>query len=225
MTIVQSIRKSAAENRSRLFAEYTHNLPTPIKVIDLGGSFEMWRRWGGIDWARLDVTLVNNHHLDKSHDGECRPGMFVREVRRDMRSLTAEDLSEFDVVFSNSAIEHLSSWADQKRVAAAIVASKKPYFVQVPDRLSPIDPHFPSPFVPFFAVYPRALKEILLRFNRLGSGSSSPNFSSARLRMSYYNPLGRSDLRELFPDSNISRQVVRGVSVSLIAMRQLTVQD
>jgi hypothetical protein len=67
-------------------------------------------------------------------------------------AMSEEEFRGYDLIFSNSFFEHLEHRAAQARLAKIIVASGVPYFIQVPNKRSPVDPHFPSPFVPFFAV-------------------------------------------------------------------------
>ena len=60
----------------------------------------------------------------------------------------------FDVVFSNSVIEHVETYENQRRMAAEIRRVGRRYFVQTPNRHFPLEPHF---LVPGFQLLPYPL--------------------------------------------------------------------
>lgn len=224
MPIVQSclgnIRAGAATRRSRRFFKFIEDLPRPLSVVDLGGSAEMWRRWGVSGDHQVRVTLINNHHIDSTHRNEHLPGEFIRERMGDVLNLSRNDLAEFDVVFSNSMMEHLSSREDQARLAARIIECGKPFFIQVPNKHCIVDPHFPHPFAPFFAMLPRPMQARLLTMHPLGSGSRSQDFGAALKRMQFYTPIGRRDLAGFFPGAAVEAEWSMGLPISIIASQK-----
>jgi hypothetical protein len=139
-------------------------------------------------------------------------------LRADVLTLSAADFARFDVIFSNSLIEHLPGRHLQQRLARAIIDSKRPYFMQTPNKRSPVDPHFPRPYVPFFAAYPRSLQARLLSWSALGSGSAAPSYQAALERLSNYYPLTKRDIRNLFPQAQVVMERPLGVPMSIIAM-------
>ena len=62
----------------------------------------------------------------------------------DARKLPFPDNS-FDVVYSNSVIEHLGSFEDQRRFAAECRRVGRSYFVQTPNQNFLIEPHLLTP--------------------------------------------------------------------------------
>jgi hypothetical protein len=72
--------------------------------------------------------------------------------------------------------------------------------------------------VPFFAVYPRAVQARLLTMGALGSGAPARSFDAAMTRLQYYHPLGRSEMRALFPKARIVMERPMGVPMSIVAM-------
>lgn len=56
-----------------------------------------------------------------------------------------------DVVFSNSVLEHVGGPARQQQMAAEVMRIGRSFFLQVPNRWFPIEPHF---FIPFFSYLP-----------------------------------------------------------------------
>lgn len=94
---------------------------------------------------------------------------------------------EFDVVFSNSLIEHLPR--DRRPTFAAEVRRVGGrYFVQTPARSFPIEPHYLIPFLQFM---PDWLARRLARF-----GAPHGPYEPIHL-------LGKRELMRLFPDGRI----------------------
>ena len=192
-------------------------MPRPLRVVDLGGGAAMWRRWGITAADDLKITLVNPHESDTTGRVTLDGLPFINEREADATELTPEDLRAFDLVFSNSMFEHLSSREQQVRLARTIIDSGRPYFVQVPNKASPVDPHFPHPAVPFFAMYPREIQARLLTLHGFGGGRRARSIEDAYDRLGHYFPLGRTDVRRLFPTAQIQTERNLGLPMSLVA--------
>ncbi len=207
--------------RARRHAQFNAFLPArrPLRIVDLGGTVPFWRGWGLTAEDRLQVTLINNHHIDTTAAGRSDHGPEIQNRLADANELTTEYLASFDLVFSNSFLEHLDSRAAQQRLARKICASDRPFFIQAPNKNSPVDPHFPSPFAPFFALYPRRVQAALLSKFRLGSGGKSATVEAAMERMRFYNPLGLNDMKAMFPAANYAIERPLGVPMSVLAWR------
>lgn len=215
---LQSLRARAARRRSGLFRQFIAPLPRPLRILDLGGSHEMWRRWGVGARDGLEIVLLNNHGSDVSHARDARYAPFVTEHIGDVRALAAVDLQRYDLVFSNSMFEHLYTREMQQRVARVVIDSGRPYFIQVPNRRCLVDPHFPHPLAPFFAVWPRALQARALSVHGLGSGAPAGSIGAARQRLSHYVPIDRRALQALFPQARIVTEWSLGLPMSLVAL-------
>ncbi len=217
--MIGTLRQYTRSRRAKLFRDFVARIPGPLRIVDLGGTVGYWRAWGLEPGDRFHVTLINNHDADKTqlHERTTLPNL--ANVMRDACDLTPDDYREYDVIFSNSFIEHLTSREKQVAIARQITACGRPYFIQTPNKYSPVDPHFPRPYVPFFAAYPRRLQARLLTLGALGSGSPSPSFDAAMARLGYYHPLSRHDVRELFPNAQIVMERPMGVPMSIVAMQ------
>jgi len=66
----------------------------------------------------------------------------------------------FDVVYSNSVVEHLGTYENQALFAAECRRVGKRYYVQTPNRGFPVEPHLITPFVHWL---PRTWQRRLLR--------------------------------------------------------------
>ena len=101
------------------------------RILDIGGFEGPWERMGLLD----RVTVVN---LDPGGDHK------TRFVQADGTALPFTAKS-FGLVYSNSVIEHVGDFVDQRQLAEEIRRVGQRYWVQAPDRSFPIEPHFLFP--------------------------------------------------------------------------------
>ena len=104
-------------------------------------------------------------------------------VAGDGRSLPFRDGS-FDVVFSNSVIEHVGDAASQRRFAREVARVGRAYWVETPNRWFPVEQHLLTPLVHWL---PAAWQgAIVPRFTVVGArtrdartaGASTPSTTS-----------------------------------------------
>jgi hypothetical protein len=123
--------------------------------------------------------------------------------------------SSFDVVFSNSVIEHLGPrFADQKRMADEIRRVGKRYFVQTPNRYFPLEPHF---LTPGFQFYPLDLRVWLVSNFNVGWYKRIPDKAKARREVESISLLSRDGVRRLFPGGRIYAEKIAGLTKSFVA--------
>jgi hypothetical protein len=171
-------------------------------ILDVGGTA---LNWSLLD-ARPKITLLN-----LPTDGEA-------DVVGDGRYLPFRDRS-FDIVFSNSVIEHISSPEDQQRFADEIRRTGRAYWVQTPDRHFPIEPHLVTPFLHWL---PKGARVAIARRFTIWSLLERPS----RDRWEFYirhcaeevRLLDARELRRMFPEARIIRERFLGLSKSLIAV-------
>jgi hypothetical protein len=215
--MINRLRSYSSAKRNKEFRAFITAMKRPLNIIDLGGTVAFWARWGMTLLDECQITLINNHVLDPTNRNVENPFPFITNKVADAMAMTEEEFRQYDLIFSNSFFEHLEHRAAQARLAKIIIASGVPYFIQVPNKRSPVDPHFPSPFVPFFALYPEWLRARLLTMGAFGSGGRAPSLAQARLRMRYYNPLGKFDTVTLFPNAKIRMERPLGIATSILA--------
>jgi hypothetical protein len=197
-TFAQEIRSASGDNNRVL------------RVLDLGGTLMFWETWWKITPEdRLHVTLLNDYKLHDNEKTRQSGGGLIDNVCQDATTLTPTDLSQYDIIFANSFLEHLKSREAQKGLAKMISTSGMPYFIQVPNKFSPIDPH--RPYLPFFALYPSGIR------SRIGPGPGSKVLENGRRWKMDYNPLGLSDMQEFFPTANFKVEKPLGVPMSILA--------
>src|SRR5262245_38588378 len=103
----------ATRLRLKRFAFFLRLMDTarerPVSILDVGGSDHFWHTMLGETTPDWIITTVN---LDVKI---ARPLPYIRSLIGDATQLPFPDQS-FDVVFSNSVIEHVGDWEAQQRM-------------------------------------------------------------------------------------------------------------
>ena len=121
--------------------------------------------------------------------------------------------NHFDLVFSNSVIEHVYTFENQQKMASEICRVGKSHFIQTPNIYFPIEAHYALPFAQY---YPKAFLHFILtktklsRFQRWSPAEASQYQDEIRL-------LNESEMKCLFPNSTFLKEKVLGMTKSLTA--------
>lgn len=200
----QSLSATFRRRRSRHFFSLLATLPRPLRILDVGGEEAFWDVIGTGDG--IHIVLVNN-------EPQTPRGKNVDFVLADACDLSAFADQSFDLVVSNSVIEHVD---DPAAMAREIRRVGKRYYVQTPNRWFPLEPHF---LVPFFQFLPLAWRaRLLMRFD-LGWLRRARTHDEALRVVASVRLLGARDLRRLFPEGRLWRERVLGLTKSLIVYR------
>jgi hypothetical protein len=186
-------------DRYRLFLE-TCGVEPNDRIVDVGAG------WGALLERFNQTNPITAVDLNPQ-PSEWLSSSNVTVIQADGTQLPFADAS-FEVAFSNSVIEHVPSEL-QPRFAAEIRRVAGRYFVQTPNRYFPIEPHYQ---LPLFQFLPRPARRALNRRFSLG-WQAKGDWEEITL-------LSARDLRRLFPDAEIVRERVLGLTKSLIAVRR-----
>lgn len=180
------------------------------RVLDIGGTPDCWRL---LD-VRPRVTLLNTPRAKADLEGA------ESWVAGDGRALPFRD-GVFDVVFSNSVIEHVGDASSQRRFAREVARVGRAYWVQTPNRWFPVEQHLLTPFVHWL---PPSWQRVLMP--RLNVWRLLVRVSPDRRKYYIEHYLGEIRLlsaagfRELFPGARILRERFCGWTKSLVATRR-----
>jgi hypothetical protein len=153
--------------------------------------------------------VVNPYQADPGHPT-------IRMLEGD--ALQADELlkgEEFDLVFSNSLIEHLGGHAARRRFADVVSALAASYVIQTPYRYFPVEPHW---MFPAFQFLPIAARSWLAPRWPLGS-TRGWNAEAAANEVMSAELLSVAEMRNYFPDSKIVWERVAGLPKSMIAVK------
>lgn len=194
--------------RFQLFKAVLDTLPLPATVLDVGGTASIWEYGGYEDSADVSITIMN---LENS---QIRATNMISLVG-DARSMPQFQNQQFDIVFSNSVIEHVGDFADQKQMAMEVVRVGKNYIVQTPNYFFPFEPHF---LFPCFQFLPFWLKLWLTRNFNLGHRPKAADQEQAIVNINSIRLLTRKEMAELFPDAIIYEEKFFGLTKSFAAI-------
>lgn len=195
--------------RARMFAQRMQLTPG-LRVIDLGGTPEIWRF---VD-VPLDIVLVNL----SSDTGTLAEGARVNgdawghhRIRFEAGDACATKYpsGSFDIAFSNSVIEHVGDEERQQMLAKEARRLAPRYWVQTPAKWFPIEAHTGMPLWWF---YPEAMRNWLIRKWR----KSLPAWTEM---VEGTTVLERSAMQRFFPDGKIVTEKSFGIAKSYIACR------
>ena len=170
-------------------------------VLDMGGSAFNWTMLA----VRPKLTI-----LDVYEHGDKAP--WATYVVRDGCRTEFPDKA-FDIVFSNSVIEHVGGIERQRKFAAECMRCGRSFFVQTPNKWFPVDTHTLMPFIHWLPQ--RIFKKLVrvsprLLFFKHDRGDVE-DFRNLHL-------LSASELQGLFPGAMIIKEKFLGMTKSLIAV-------
>lgn len=200
-----SLSERLRRRRWRLIQQLFPDL-SELSVLDLGGTGP-W--WGRAPVRPRAVTAINLFDSDQVHPA-------VRMVQGNV--LDAEELvrgETFDLVFSNSLIEHLGGHAERRRFAQVVRTMAPRYIVQTPYRYFPIEPHWMFPGLQFL---PTSWRFRLAPRWPLGHTRGFDQ-ERAENEVMMTRLLDRTELQSYLPDARILFERVGGVPKSMLAVR------
>jgi hypothetical protein len=179
------------------------------RVLDIGGTSECWRLLA----APPRVTLLNlPGDVAREHGPELR-------VAGDGCRLPFRDAA-FDVVFSNSVIEHLGTPENQRRFASETARVGRGYWVQTPNRWFFLEQHLLTPFIHWL---PKRLQRAIAPWFSFSNLLQRVTPERQKFHISHFikdiRLLGPAEMRALFPGACLIRERFCGLAKSLVAVR------
>jgi len=132
----------------------------PVRILDVGGTESFWQNRGYKGKEGIHITILN---LEK----ECIDNEHMQFIKGDATDLSRFEDDSFDIVFSNSVIEHLYTYDNQVKMASECQRVGIYHFIQTPNKYFFIEPHFRFPF---FAQLPKGLAYWILTKTKLSLG-------------------------------------------------------
>lgn len=174
-----------------------------MTVLDLGGTVVSWRVLG---LRPKSVTIVN---LDNE---QVPDEPWISFLNQDA---CAGGFGHYDLVFSNSLMEHLGGHARRQQFADVVQEAAPSWWVQTPYRYFPIEPHWVFPafqFLPF-----RTRVTISRHWRTLHADGKLDRAAAAELVASV-ELISATEMRAYFPTSEIWFERIAGVPKSLVAV-------
>lgn len=208
---IQSIYKPILTHfrvkRMKMFYDALSITPQ-TKILDVGGNFFIWQIA-----AEHGLRLADQITLLNIYEESAELPSNVRWVVGNGCKLPFAD-GEFDVVFSNSVIEHLGVHDSQVSFASEIRRVGRSYWVQTPDPRFFVEPHYLSPFVHWL---PADLRRKVTRHGTTWGLLEHPSKEEIEARLREIRLIGPKEFKGMFPDAEIVNERWIGMPKSLIA--------
>jgi hypothetical protein len=162
--------------------------------LDVGGDPRTWierpQILGQIDCLNItaiqfDPTLYPNHN--------------IRMIIGDGCHLPFNDFT-YDIVFSNSVIEHVGEWSDQLHFASEVRRTGRKLWIQTPAFECILEPHLLAPFLHWL---PMSIRRKLTRWCSLWGWIQRPSQIEVDEFLSGIHLLSKRKFATLFPDCKI----------------------
>ena len=177
-----------------------------IEILDVGGTSYFWKNSTLLSHPGLRITLLNLYPVETSHPA-------IHAVQGDATDMREFENGSFDLVFSNSVIEHLFTLELQQKMASEILRVGKSYFIQTPNVYFPIEAHYALPFAQYYSkgfLHFVLTQTKLSRMRKWSSAEASQYIAEIRL-------LNAQEMKALFPGASLLKEKVLGLTKSITA--------
>ncbi len=205
----KSLNQKFREKRFAFFKTQLQKIHSgkPIEILDIGGTESYWERMNFTENDSVNITLLNLTTAPVKYKN-------FSSIKGDACDLSDFEDKKYDIVFSNSVIEHLFSYENQVKMANEVRRVGKYYYIQTPNFYFPLEPHW---LFPFFQFLPFNTRVHLTKNFNLGHYKKSVTKEAAIRRVSEVHLLTEKEMKKLFPEGKVYRENLLGL-VKSVAM-------
>ena len=199
----KSLGNRFRSKRFQFFLEKIEKFEKPLTILDVGGKVNFWENRGLAGNPNYKITIVNVEKEKSKYDNiKCKVG--------DATNLKEYKTKSFEIVHSNSVIEHLYNYENQKKMANEVTRIGKKHIIQTPNKYFFIEPHY---LFPFFQFLPNSIKYLILTKTKLSRLKKwKKNF--AKQYINEIRLLNLKEMKNLFPESNVYYENFLGMNKS-----------
>jgi len=208
-TLIRPVTNRMRRKRFLFFSGLIKNLPRPLTILDIGGT-EMYWNQVGLHEEGIHIILLNLAQMPVTN-----PKVFssIAGTATDLRAWSDQSI---DLIFSNSVIEHLFTWDDQKKMASEVQRVGRSFFIQTPNYYFPIEPHW---LLPFFQFFPKSWRVALTRMRSWGHMPQHRDLVQAQQLVNEVRLLTPTEMRDLFPAASLYYERWCGLKKSISAYK------
>lgn len=181
-----------------------------FKILDIGGDIGYWKNIGWQN-SQCRIYLLNLYAAEISE-----------EDSKSFESVQGSGLNlpyqrgDFDLVFSNSVIEHVGSFENQLQFANEVKRLSDRYIVQTPSFWFPLEPHS---LIPFFQFIPHSIRAFLIMWFDINYFPKASSYQDALQVSRSTLMLTKKEFRNLFPEAEIQVERLLGIPKSYTAIK------
>lgn len=204
----RSLGEHSRRRRWNVLLERFPNL-AEMSVIDLGGTVEYWLR------APVQPRHVHLINLEDA-PADAPPAWIRHDIGDATRIPDTMLIGEYDLVYSNSVIEHVGGHERRQAFAGNVLNLAPNHWIQTPYRYFPVEPHWVCPFMQYLPLAART---------RLGMHWPLVHTPHANLEVAVaaqlqVELLDITAMRHYFPDSTLVYDRFLGLVKSVVAVRR-----
>jgi hypothetical protein len=212
-----SIGSKLREKRIKPLLSMIHDIHEKngcVNILDVGGTRQYWGILpkNFLEDKNVFITLLNLPSQNKL-ENEKR----FTYLEGDACELSNFADYSFDIVHSNSVIEHVGDWNRMQQFSKEIKRLAKNYYVQTPNFWFPMEPHC---MTPIFHWLPKPMRVSLIMKFTLGHWGKQSTVSGAVDTVDSARLLDKKMFRELFDEAEITIERLLFLPKSLIAVNR-----
>lgn len=185
------------KNRGKILAAHinniAHTLGRDLHIIDLGGRATYWNNVPECRIKTITLTNLSDHEFEDSEHSKFE----MQSAIADATNLAEIADRQFDLVHSNSVIEHVGPWDAMERMARETQRVALHGWIQTPAWEFPIEPHYRAPFLHWLGTPARRRIVQALPAGKLMS------LGEARNHADWINMMSRKEFAELYKGKKI----------------------
>ena len=162
----------------------------------MGGTWNYWKQMGYDGRDNIIITLLNLN-IQKTYSGN------INSVEGDACDLSRFKDKSFDIVFSNSVIEHVGNFQMQDKMAKELMRVGKAFYIQTPNYWFPFEPHTLTIGYQYLPICVRTI--LIQNFNLEWTGKFKEK-EKAKEAANNVHLLSKRDLKKLFPNAIVLKE-------------------
>ena len=193
--------------------ERIHREHGAVQLLDVGGTRRYWDLIPAATFEELNVFVTVVNFASESFEDQPR----FRYLEGNGCHLPSLNDNSYDIVHSNSVIEHVGTWEHMAQFAHEVRRLAPRYWVQTPYFWFPIEPHC---MTPFFHWLPWPLRVKLVQRLRLGNWPRAATLDEAVRTVESARLLDQAMMQDLFPEAKVRVERLMLLPKSLIMVRE-----
>jgi len=179
-------------------------------LLDIGGDIQYWKNIG---WQH-DACQIHLLNLYETKINESDSQQFISIIGNALS--LPYDKEDIDLVFSNSVIEHVGSYANQQQFANEVRRVADKYIIQTPSLWFPLEPHS---LLPLFQFLPHSIRALLIMNFNINYFPKAKTYKEA-IQVSHSTLMfTKNRFKNLFPEAEIQVERFLGIPKSYTAIK------